>query len=205
MWSFPSPVVEACLIYRRWCVGKRASGMAWRVLRGLALTTAIGLAPTLAFATPSTTYWAPTVATCQGYGVPHVTYDTYYGKGTPSPGAPGAAAYPIDTGLTMGLIPGNKIQAEFGYDLLLPSTDPVGFFLNGKVCTPEGSMFKGSPGIGLGIYNIGFHGVNSTVAPTNFNTLYLVGQKSLPVGGYFSIGFYHGLGPDILYTNSEGK
>jgi len=75
--------------------------------------TGIALVPALAVATPSTTYWAPSVATCQAKYVPHITYDTYYGKGTPPPGA-GAATYPIDTGLTMGVLPWDKLQAEVG-------------------------------------------------------------------------------------------
>jgi hypothetical protein len=58
----------------------------------------------IASATPSTTYWAPSVATCQAKYVPHITYDTYYGKGTPPPGL-GAPTYPIDTGLTMWILP----------------------------------------------------------------------------------------------------
>src|SRR6266496_1908909 len=95
-----------------------------------------------ALATPSTTYWAPSTASCQAKYVPHVTYDTYYTKGTPPPGA-GAPTYPIDTGLTMGILPSSKLQAEIGYDLLLPSANPTFFFLNGKICTPESSLFKG--------------------------------------------------------------
>ena len=53
------------------------------------------LVPALASATPSTTYWAPSVATCQPKAVPHVTYDTYYGK---------KGSFPIDTGLTIGAL-----------------------------------------------------------------------------------------------------
>src|SRR5215510_13586313 len=78
----------------------------------------------MAFATPSSTYWAPSVATCQAKYVPHVSYDTYYGKSTPPP-ASGAATYPIDTGLTMGVLPWDNVQAEVGYDVLLPSSNPV--------------------------------------------------------------------------------
>jgi len=148
------------------------------------------MAPSLVFATPSTTYWAPSVATCQAAGVPHITYDTYYGK---------AAAYPIDTGLTVGLIPGSKVNAEVGYDVLLPSSNPVQFFLNGKVCIPENAMGKGAPAIGGGIYNIGFKkGV------TDFNIAYGMVQKSLPVGGYIAGGFYYGLKKE-LFVNSDGK
>src|SRR5215510_14535753 len=77
------------------------------VLTGVVLT----FAPPAAQATPSTTYWAPSVATCQAKYVPHVTYDTYFGKGTPPPGA-GAPLYPVDTGLTMGVLPWNNVQSE---------------------------------------------------------------------------------------------
>jgi hypothetical protein len=176
------------------------SGATWAGLNSwLAITLAgITWAPTLAMATPSTTYWAPSVATCQAKYVPHVTYDTYYGKGTPPPGE-GAPTYPIDTGLTMGVLPWDKVQAEVGYDVLLPSTDPVVAFLNGKVCTPESSLFKGSPAISAGIYNAGFH-----KDITGYNALYLTFQKALPVGGYISAGLYHGMS-DKLFTNSDGK
>src|ERR1043165_7505902 len=60
-------------------------------------------------------------------------------------------------------------------------------------------MFKGSPSIGVGVYNSGFH-----KDTTGLHTLYAVGQKSLPVGGYISVGVYYGLGEDALYTNELG-
>jgi hypothetical protein len=158
----------------------------------------IGMTPLMASATPSSTYWAPSVATCQAKYVPHVTYDTYYGKGTPPPGA-GAPAYPIDTGLTMGILPWNKVQAEAGFDVLLPSSKPVFFFLNAKLCTPESSLFKGSPAISAGIYDLGFH-----AGVTNYTVVHLMFQKSLPIGGYLAAGLYHGTN-DLLFTNSDGR
>ena len=169
------------------------------LIQRLAITVAgIAFIPTLAFATPSTTYWAPSVATCQAKYVPHITYDTYYGKGTPPPGA-GAPAYPIDTGLEMGILPWHKFQAEVGYDALLPSSDPVFLFLNAKVCTPESSLFKGSPAISVGIYNVGFR-----KNATDYNVVHLMFQKTLPVGGYIAAGLYHGMS-DVLFTNSDGE
>jgi len=158
----------------------------------------------IASATPSSTFWAPSVATCQAKYVPHVTYDTYYGRGTPPPLAgvvtsTGVPAYPVDTGLTMGILPWNKVQSEVGYDLLFPSTNPIFFFLNGKLCTPESSLFKGSPAIGGGIYNVGFR--NNV---TNANILYVMAQKTPPIGGYVAGGIYHGTN-DVLFTNSDGE
>lgn len=171
--------------------------MARPLVRILTIAAGVTVAPGLAFATPSSTYWAPSVATCQAKYVPHITYDTYYGKGTPPPGA-GAPTYPIDTGLTMGILPWSKVQAEVGYDLLLPSSAPVFAFLNAKVCTPESSLFKGSPAISAGMYNLGFHS-----GVTNYDVFHLMFQKSLPVGGYISAGLYHGMS-EALFTNSDG-
>lgn len=106
--------------------------MVKRASRVLVLST-IGFTavPSLALATPSTTYWAPSTASCQARGVPHVTYDTYFGKG-PAAGSQGAPNYPIDTGLTVGFLPFEKLQGEVGFDLLLPRQDP--FLLNAKLC-----------------------------------------------------------------------
>lgn len=157
----------------------------------------LALLPSLAGATPSTTYWAPSTASCQAWGVPHVTYDTYFGKG-PAAGNQGAPNYPIDTGLTAGFLPFKKLQGEVGFDLLLPSDDPV--FFNAKLCTPESALFAGSPGISFGVYDVG-----TRKDVTNYNVLHLMFQKTLPGGsGYVAAGLYHGLN-DRLFTNSEGK
>jgi hypothetical protein len=143
-----------------------------------------------AHATPSTTYWAPSVATCQAKGVPHITYDSYFSK---------KGDFPTDTGLTMGIIPSDKVQAEVGYDLFLPTSNPVGFYLNGKLCVTENTIAKGAPSIGIGIANLGFK-----KDVTNYNLLYAVAQKSLPFGGYLAVGVYHGL-TKALYVSSEFK
>jgi hypothetical protein len=157
---------------------------------------AAALVPSLASATPSTTYWAPSTAACQAWGVPHVTYDTYFGRGEAA-GSPGAPNYPVDTGLTTGFLPFSKLQGEAGFDLLLPSQDPL--FFNAKLCTPESAWFKGSPGVSFGIYNIG-----TKTDVTSYNVLHLMFQKAIPGGGYVAAGAYRGLNK-TLFTNSEGR
>jgi hypothetical protein len=153
--------------------------------------------PSLAAATPSTTYWAPSTASCQGWAMPHVTYDTYFGKG-PAAGSEGAPNYPIDTGLTVGFLPWKKLQGEAGFDLLLPSDYPA--YFNAKLCSPESSLFAGSPGVSFGIYNVG-----TKSGVSDYNVLHLMLQKTLPGGsGYVAAGLYHGLS-ESLFTNSEGK
>lgn len=154
------------------------------------------LAPSIAYATPTTTFWAPSTASCQARNLPHMTYDTYFGKG-PAAGSPGAPNHPIDTGLTMGVLPFEKIQAEVGFDLLLPSQDPL--LLNFKACTPESSLFGGSPAISVGMYNVGTKG-----GVTDYNILHVMFQKAIPnVGGYVAAGVYHGFS-DTLFVNSDG-
>ena len=166
-----------------------------RVVRMAMVAAATGACSTAAYATPSTTFWAPSTASCQATGVPHITYDTYFWKG-PVAGTAGAKNYPIDTGLTVGFLPFDRLQGEAGFDLLLPSENPL--LLNAKLCTPESSLFSGSPGIGVGIYNAGFKD-----DVTDFNVLYLMFQKALPTGGYVAGGLYHGLNR-TLFTNSDG-
>ena len=165
------------------------------LLAGL-IVSAVLLGPVAADATPSTTFWAPSTAACQGLGAPHVTYDTYFWKGPPV-GAAGATGYPIDTGLTVGFLPFKKLQGEAGFDLLLPSQDP--FFVNAKICAPEAALFRGSPGISFGVYNVG-----TKDDVTNYNVLHFMVQKGLPFGGYVAAGFYHGTN-DVLFTNSDGE
>lgn len=162
----------------------------------LLASACVVLMPVAAFATPSSTYWAPSTASCQAWKVPHITFDTYFGKG-PGAGSAGAPNYPIDTGLTVGFLPFEKIQGEFGFDVLLPTQDPI--YLNGKICTPESSLFNHSPGIGFGIYNAGF---KSDV--TNYNVLYGVVQETIPfIGGYVAAGAYYALNKTLM-TNSSG-
>lgn len=150
-----------------------------------------------ALATPSTTFWAPTTASCQDWAVPHITYDTYFDKGTPA-GTQNSPNYPVDTGITVGFLPFDKIRGELGYDLLLPTQAPL--LLNGKLCTPESSLFSGSPAASFGVFDLGFKtNVN------DYNVLYFVIQKTIPrIGGYIALGIYRGLS-STLFTNSDGN
>ena len=161
---------------------------------GLFLTLAMTVVsmvsvPTIALATPSSTYWAPSLATCQAFATPHFTYDTYYAK---------QAAYPIDIGLAMGIVKSSKVQAEVGYDTLFPGSNPTQFYVNGKLCVTENTLGKGAPAVSVGMYNIGFK-----TDVTTFNVLYVMAQKNLSFGGYIAGGFYTGLN-DALFTNREG-
>ncbi len=153
-----------------------------------------------AWATPSTTYWAPSTTYVQPYLVPHITYDTYFWQGIAA-GQAGSPIYPVTTGLTMGVLPWEKLQLELGFDLLLPTNDP--FLLNAKLGTPEGTFFEGSPSLAAGIFGVGTKASTATVPGTDFDVLYAQIQKNLPWGGYLSVGGYYGAGSKILWTDDQ--
>jgi len=158
-----------------------------KILRRYAISLST-LATASLIATPSSTFWAPSTASCQAWATPHVSYDSYFSD---------SGSYPTDIGLTAGFLPFEMLQGEAGIDVLYPSSDPL--YFNGKLCTPESSLFSHSPSIGVGMYNVG---LKKDVS--DYNVLYAVLQKSIPnFGGYISLGVYHGLNEE-LFTNSDG-
>jgi len=145
------------------------------------LTIAVSLgAATTASATPSTTVWAPSTTAVQGFLIPHLTYDTYFGRTGTAAGSP---IYPVTTGLTMGVLPYENLQLEVGFDLLLPSSDP--FVFNAKLGTQEDKLFAWQPSLAVGIF-----GVGTASASTDWDMIYGQLQHSLPWGGFISAGGY---------------
>jgi hypothetical protein len=154
-----------------------------------------------AFATPTTTFWAPSTTGIQPFLTPHITYDTYFWKG-PGAGQAGSPVYPITTGLTMGVLPWENLQLELGFDLLLPGSDP--FLFNAKLGFPEDKLFPYQPSFAVGIQGVGTKQSTQTTLGTDYNMLYAQLQHTIPVvGGYVSVGGYYGL-QDKLYQASDG-
>lgn len=144
----------------------------------------------MVFATPSTTYWTPATTDIQPYGVLHIGNDDYFTVFRN--GDKGAGAFPNDFGLTLGILPFEKLQMEIGVDLLEPSLDPDTasdnpLFFNAKIGTPEGSLFSGSPALNLGIFNVG---TKSKV--TNQNVVDFLVGKTIPGIGRLFAGLYYG-------------
>ena len=157
---------------------------------------AVLLATTGAYATPTTTFWAPSTTGIQPFLTPHITYDTYFWKGTAA-GQAGSPVYPVTTGLTMGVLPWDNLQLELGFDLLLPSSDP--FLFNAKLGVPEDKLFPFQPSFAVGIQGVGTKQSTATTLGTDYNMLYAQLQHTIPsVGGYVSVGGYYGL-QDKLY------
>lgn len=106
----------------------------------------------------------------QPFGTFHVTYDTYFTVGRTGTKA---SAFPIDVGLTAGVLPFKKLNMEVGFDLLEPTDDPL--FFNAKLGTPEGSLFAGSPALNVGIFNIG-----TKAGVTDYDIVDFLIGKTLP-------------------------
>jgi hypothetical protein len=147
-----------------------------------------------ASATPSTTFWTPATTYVQPFLVPHITYDTYFGD---------RAYFPIDTGLTMGILPFEKVQAEVGFDLFFPyvnyyfSQPASSLMLNAKLGLTEGAFGEWFPGISAGIYGAGFK------YGTEYDIWHGEIGKTTPIGT-FTVGGYYGAGPGPLWTGSDG-
>jgi hypothetical protein len=153
-----------------------------------------------ASATPSTVFWTPATTYVQPYLVPHVTYDTYFSEG---------GILQNTYGLTVGVLPFPKVQAEFGVDVLYPSlinpatgtrtTSVDNLYLNGKLGLPEGAFAKWQPGISAGVQSVGFKKDYSDYGHTHAEI-----GKTFPYVGNFTAGGYYGIN-STLYVSSSGK
>ena len=144
-----------------------------------------------AWATPSTTFWTPSTPYTQPYLVPHLTYDTYFGE---------QGAYPIDLGLTIGILPFDVVNAEIGADVLYPGNTDTTFGVNGKVTLVEGKLAPWQPGVSAGVANVGFK--------KDVSDLYLLHAhlgKTFPVIGEIGGGVYTALNDKLLVDKNGEK
>lgn len=154
-----------------------------------------------ASATPTTTYWTTASSDIQPYKVLHIGIDNYF---TVSRRAE-RSDLPTDIGLTIGVLPYEKLQLEVGIDYLEPTTDP--FTFNAKLGTPEGALFEGSPAINVGIFNVG---TDSKAASedgdgrTDQNIVDFIIGKTLPGGlGRVHAGVYYGNSKVLVDRNGD--
>lgn len=149
----------------------------------LAAAVAVLATSSAAQATTSTTFWTPATTYTQPYLVPHLTMDTYFGE---------QGDLPLTTGLTVGVLPFEKLQGELGFDLFYPGITTDTFQLNGRVSVPEGA-FGALPGLSVGIQGVGFEKDVS-----DLNMLHGTVSKTLPVVGTLAVGGYYALNEDLL-------
>jgi hypothetical protein len=175
----------------------------------LAMTLTM-MATGAAMATPSTQIWIPSTDV-QAYKTLHLGIDSYFrasGKG--GNGGPVRDANVYDLGLTAGVLPFEKLQMEVGVDYVTLGNEldnhPVMF--NAKLGTPEDALFKNSPAIAVGIYNLGLKQIPT--ATPGMNMVYGLVAKTLPaIGpvpslGRISAGGYHGSETALTDVNGKG-
>ena len=172
---------------------KKNSRIIHRFGVALAAFALCGLTATVASATPSTQIWIPSTD-IQAYKTVHLNFDTYIRDRNNADGSRTAPVVVI--GPTVGVLPFQKIQAEarLRRDLRGGDADKYPLYGHGKVGTPEDSLFKLSPAVAIGMYNIGTKSgdVRNGELATNQDIAYALVAKTLPVVGRLSAGYFAG-------------
>lgn len=151
----------------------------------------------VSFSTPSTQIWIPSTD-FQGFGKLHLGLDNFL-RLKNNNGTRGGTIF--CAGLTIGFLPFKKLQGEAGIDYYTMS-DPVydshPLLFNIKLGIPEGAIFKNSPSIAFGKYNMG-----TKKNLTNYNMYYGLIAKSIPFIGRISAGYYYGNKAVLLDENGK--
>ena len=163
----------------------------------IAAACALAFSAQSAMATPSTLFWTPATNYIQPFLLPHITFDTYFND---------KAAYPINLGLTVGVLPFEKVQAEVGIDFFFPYwglnyffVQPAGALqLNAKAGLVENAYGDWFPGITAGIYGVGVNqGTQFDVLHAEIGKTFFFGNVT--VGGYYGAG-----GTNALWSDVDG-
>jgi len=175
-----------------------------RIVRGIGIHLAAfalcGVVATVASATPSTQIWIPSTD-IQPFKTVHLGVDTYL-RTSDEPSGVNVPPF-TDLGVTVGVLPWAKFQAEVGIDLQYggfntsASLDGHPLYFNAKVGIPEDAYFKWQPALAFGGYNLGTKSGSLdeatgtyTKTGTNANIWYGLVARTLPVAGRFSVGYY---------------
>jgi hypothetical protein len=149
----------------------------------------------VSFSTPSTQLWIPSTD-FQKWKSGHLGLDNYI-RTSKIDGVRGAGIF--DLGLTTGLLPFEKFQGEIGVDYLSMGDnhyDDFPIYFNAKLGFPESALFKNAPAIAIGAYNFGLK-----KDLTNYNIVYGLIAKTIPVIGRISVGYYTGNGKVLVDEN----
>jgi hypothetical protein len=152
------------------------------------------------FATASTHIWAPSTDV-QAYNVWHVTADMYAAVGNDAAG--NRLPTVTNIGLTVGLLPFERINTEAGFDHKsgLGSLDSYPLYGNVKLGVPEQALGNGAPALAAGLFDVG-----TNRGLTDYNVVYGKIAKTLTVGGTllgrFSIGYFRG--NETLLADARG-
>ncbi len=164
----------------------------------------------VALATPSTQIWIPSTDV-QNYRTFRLGIDNYF-RASSLPKSPPTStatrdANIMDIGLTAGMSPIEKVKAEAGFDYLVNANEPNDnhpWSGNFKIATPEDSIFKLSPAIAVGMYNVGksLPIAQASLVTSGQNIVYGLLARTLPLGR-LSVGYYRGSEKALINTSGN--
>jgi len=134
--------------------------------------------------------WTPATTYTQPYLVPHLTYDTYVAERSNL-----ANTY----GLTLGVVPGDRVQGEIGFDLFYPGITADFVQANARLTLVEGVLGRWQPALSVGVMGVGFEKDVS-----DYHLLHATASKATPLGT-LAVGGYYGAGSEVLWTGSDGE
>jgi hypothetical protein len=154
-----------------------------------------------AFATASTHIWAPSTDV-QAYKKWHLTADFYVPTESNSDGIrPNTIT---NSGLTIGILPFKKLNAEVGFDHKsgYGTLDKYPMYFNAKIGVPEGAYGEFFPAVAFGIYDIG-----TKEDKTDSNVFYGKVAKTITLGGInlgrFSTGYFVGNSKLLIHSGKK--
>ncbi|MBI4688253.1 MAG: hypothetical protein HY756_10845 [Nitrospirae bacterium] len=149
----------------------------------------------IAYATPSTQIWIPSTD-IQPFKKFHFGVDTYI-KTQSQNGVTEPTVTNI--GLTVGILPFEKVQMEVGIDYRdIGGDHTYPLYFNAKLGVPEDALFKGSPAFAIGGFDFG-----TKDNMTDYNIVYGLVAKTIGKLGRFSAGYY--TGNDDLLKDINGN
>lgn len=166
-----------------------------RTLLAAVLTLSMSSA---AMATFSGQVWIPSTD-AKGFGEVNISIDNYIRFSS----ADNAGVNTYDAGVTVGVLPFEKLKLEVGVDYLtdgLQSEDSAmsdhPIYFNFKAAVPEDALMKGMPSVAVGMF-----GMNTADSALSANIVYGLVAKTFPVVGRISAGGYHGAEQSLGSSN----
>ena len=170
----------------------------------LVLTLGFGiLGLVFVYATPSTHIWAPSTDV-QAYKKWHITSDFYVPtENNADNSRPNTIT---NFGLTLGVLPFKKLNAEVGFDHKsgYGALDDWPWYFNTKIGIPEDAFGKFFPALAVGVYDVGTRAKDNR---TNNNVWYGKAGKTVSLGdfslGRFSLGYFRGNSKLLLHSGKK--
>jgi hypothetical protein len=196
---------ECATAARNFKISLKGKGKRMRKKSGIFIMAVIfsALIAGTASATPSTQIWIPSTD-IQAFKTIHIGFDDYIRTQKNPDGT--YAPIVFDTGITAGVLPFEKVQAEIGIDYIRYGTtyDDNPIYFNAKVGVPEDAFFKYQPAVAVGIYNVGTRGGN-IIHNTQQDIGYGLVAKTIPVIGRLSVGGYWANANNVNFKDHHGN